>query len=144
MLGIGFWISFSTAVLWEIIENLSCVIQVCREIDDPNYLGDSYINIISDCVVFIAGYIFVAWAPWYGAPTYFIVTEIFQLWYMRNNFTLMCFAVVSKGLGCPPQRLFEWQTGAFDGKVWYNGELFEPNSEALLAKRAAERSAKVE
>ena len=66
------------------------------KVQDANYAGDSYINIIFDVIVFIVGYVFVVWTSWYGAPIWYVVSELFQLWYFRNSLTMITITVLKK------------------------------------------------
>ena len=93
------------------------------QVDDPNYIGDSYINMISDVIVTVFGYIFVVYTGWYGAPIYYVASEVFSIWYYRNSFTLMIVLVASQLFGSTATKILEWQAGAFGGKVWLKTNL---------------------
>jgi hypothetical protein len=50
LMGNAFWISFSTAVVWELVESFPGIIRWYRD-SEPGYRGDSVVNIISDLTV---------------------------------------------------------------------------------------------
>lgn len=74
---------------WELLENSSFIIDRYREgTISLDYYGDSIFNSVSDVFAMMAGF-FIAWKlPWKLSVSFVILTELFLLFWIRDNLTL--------------------------------------------------------
>ena len=81
------YISLLIETTWEILENTT-LIKIYREYDkySENYIGDSIVNILSDIIFMIIGFLFASKYK-FSAFMFFIVSEIILYIKIKDNLT---------------------------------------------------------
>lgn len=90
---------------WELLENSPLIIDRYRAATiSLDYYGDSILNSISDVLMMATGFV-IAWKlPWKASLAFFILTEIFLLFWIRDNLTLNIVMLIH-----PLQMIKDWQ-----------------------------------
>ncbi|MGQ0627055.1 MAG: DUF2585 family protein [Phycisphaerales bacterium] len=94
------------AAAWEIAENTPWVIDRYRSATmSLDYLGDSVANSLSDMLCCVAGCFIARLIGLWRTLALFAATEVFLLWYMRDNLTLNVIMLLF-----PLEAIKQWQT----------------------------------
>ena len=123
---IGFGISFSIELAWELGENSECIIKRYRETSgtSANYEGVSYQNIIGDLIACQTGY-GISWIFSHIVPAglsgilngvIFLTIELCLLLYMRDCFTLCFYNNFYK-----IEFVYKWQTEGVENAMRIDG-----------------------
>ena len=101
--GAGLVIAVLLEGTWELFENSEMLLRRYG-VAGVEYHGDSLINSIGDIVSMMAGYILAALVPVWVSIAVLIGTEVWMVWYMRDNLTLNIMNLIR-----PIEWINEWQ-----------------------------------
>lgn len=92
---------------WEILENSPIIIERYRAATiSLGYEGDTVANSISDVAMAMIGFFLAAKIGWKWSLVFFVASELFMLWWIRDNLTLNVLMLVH-----PLQAVKQWQAG---------------------------------
>lgn len=90
---------------WELLENSPIIINRYRAGTIAiGYEGDTVINSLSDVVMAMLGFLFARRFGWKASVTAFLASELFMLWWIRDNLTLNVLMIL-----CPLPAVKAWQ-----------------------------------
>ena len=88
------YLSLFAEIIWEILENNETLINLYKKHDkySRDYIGDSIVNIFTDIIFMIVGYLFAS--KYKKAYMFVIVSEILLYIIVNDNFTRYLFNVI--------------------------------------------------
>jgi hypothetical protein len=90
---------------WEILENSPLIIDRYRAgTIAVGYEGDTVANGLSDVVMALLGFMLARYIGWKGSLAFFVASELFMLWWIRDNLTLNVLMIL-----WPIPAVREWQ-----------------------------------
>lgn len=90
---------------WEILENSPIIINRYRAgTISIGYEGDTIANSLSDVVMAVLGFLLAKQIGWKGSIAFFIASELFMLWWIKDNLLLNVLMIL-----CPIQAVKQWQ-----------------------------------
>jgi hypothetical protein len=102
-----FFIAVFTEAAWEVLENTNYVIGKYREnTASLDYFGDSIFNSIGDLIACAAGFWIALKLGWWKSLAFFLLVEIFLLWWIRDGLLLNILMLI-----CPLEAVKNWQIG---------------------------------
>ncbi len=92
-------------ISWEILENSPIIIERYRAATiSLGYEGDTVANSLSDVAMAMMGFV-IAWQiGWKWSVAFFVASELFMLWWIRDNLTLNVLMLIH-----PIQAVKHWQ-----------------------------------
>lgn len=92
---------------WEILENSPFIIEKYREnTASLDYFGDSIANSIGDVIACSFGFWFAYKIGWWRSLIFFLLTELFLLWWIRDSLLLNIIMLI-----VPLDGVKHWQMG---------------------------------
>jgi hypothetical protein len=92
--------------VWEVFENTPYLIEQYRA-EGVDYYGDSVLNSMADIGWCALGYLIALWIPSWGSALFFVFTEVFMLWWIKDSLILNIIL-----LTYPVDAIKEWQASS--------------------------------
>lgn len=104
-----FLIAMIVEAAWEVLENTNFIIEKYREnTASLDYFGDSIANSIGDLIACAAGFWVAVKFGWWRSLVFFLLTELFLLWWIRDSLVLNIVMLVY-----PLDGIKQWQMAPF-------------------------------